>query len=138
MMPARSTSRFVRFAKAASKYTGRPAAFFAAAGTIVLWAAAGPAFGFSNTWQLVVNTGTTIMTFLMVFLIQNTQNRDSEAIQIKLDEVIRAVPGANAELLDLEELDDADLDRLRDEYEALAQRARAEANRRQRPLQDVK
>ena len=91
---------------------------------LVLWAALGPVFGFSDTWQLVINTGTTIVTFLMVFLIQNTQNRDSEAIQIKLDELIRAIGGAHTALLDLEELEEAELDKLREEYEALAERAR--------------
>ena len=84
----------------------------------------GPLFGFSDTWQLVINTGTTIVTFLMVFLIQNTQNRDTAAIQIKLDELIRAMEGAHNALLDLEELEDHELDRLRDDYEALAAKAR--------------
>ena len=87
----------------------------------------GPLFGFSDTWQLVINTGTTIVTFLMVFLIQNTQNRDSAAVQLKLDELIRAVNGAHNALLDLEELTDRDLDRLRSRYEALARSAFREA-----------
>ena len=78
----------------------------------MIWAVSGPFFGFSDTWQLVINTGTTIITFLMVFLIQNTQNRDSEAIQVKLDELIRSIEGAHLALLDLEELDDKDLDRI--------------------------
>jgi low affinity Fe/Cu permease len=91
---------------------------------ILVWAITGPLFGFSDTWQLVINTGTTIVTFLMVFLIQNTQNRDSEAIQIKLDELIRAVKGAHNALLDLEELEDEELDRMRDYYERIAERAR--------------
>ena len=81
-------------------------------------------FGFSNTWQLVINTGTTIVTFLMVFLIQSTQNRDAEAMQIKLDEIIRSIEGAKNELLDLEELEDEDLERARDVYEKLAAEAR--------------
>ena len=91
---------------------------------ILAWVITGPIFGFSDTWQLVINTGTTIVTFLMVFLIQNTQNRDSEAIQIKLDELIRAVKGAHNALLDLEELEDEEIDRLRDHYEMIAERAR--------------
>ena len=101
--------------------TRRPSALPA---LIVVWATTGPLFGFSDTWQLVINTGTTIITFLMVFLIQNTQNRDSEAMQIKLDELIRAIDGAHNALLDLEELTQQDLDRIRDRYEALAARAR--------------
>jgi len=92
---------------------------------ILTWAITGPLFGFSDTWQLVINTGTTIVTFLMVFLIQNTQNRDSEAIQIKLDELIRAVKGAHNALLDLEELEDEELDRIRGQYEMIAEHARA-------------
>ena len=91
---------------------------------ILAWAALGPVFGFSDTWQLIINTGTTIITFLMVFLIQNTQNRDSEALHIKLDELIRATKGTHTVLLDLEELEDAELDRLHREYEELAERAR--------------
>jgi low affinity Fe/Cu permease len=103
---------------------GRPAAFGAAAGLVVLWLASGPVFGFSDTWQLITNTGTTIVTFLMVFLIQNTQNRDAEAIHLKLDELIRASAGAHNALLDMEELEEADLDRIRDQYETLAEEAR--------------
>jgi low affinity Fe/Cu permease len=91
---------------------------------IVLWAISGPLFGFSDTWQLVINTATTIVTFLMVFLIQNTQNRDTEAIQVKLDELIRATKGAHNALLDLEELEDDEVDKFRDKYQALADAAR--------------
>jgi low affinity Fe/Cu permease len=105
-------------------------AFTVAAAAIVLWGMSGPAFGFSDTWQLVINTSTTIVTFLMVFLIQNTQNRDSEALQIKLDELIRVTAKANAALLDLEELDDEELDSMRDHYERLAREARHERHRR--------
>ena len=139
MTAARSTSWFTRFAKAAARQTGRPLAFCLALGSIVVWVALGPAYGYSDTWQLVINTATTIVTFLMVFLIQNTQNRDSEAIQVKLDELIRATPQANAALLDLEELDEDDLDRIRAEYEQLAERARLEQGRRQAegPLENV-
>ena len=89
-----------------------------------MWAATGPLFGFSDTWQLVINTGTTVVTFLMVFLIQNTQNRDTEAIQVKLDEIIRATQGAHNALLDLEELEDDALDAFRAKYQALAKAAR--------------
>jgi low affinity Fe/Cu permease len=96
---------------------------------ILGWALLGPLFGFSDTWQLVINTGTTIVTFLMVFLIQNTQNRDSEAMQLKLDELIRALEGAHNALLDLEELTEPELDRIRAPYAALAHRARADLRR---------
>ena len=106
--------------------TGRPASFVCAVTVILVWAVTGPLFKFSDTWQLVINTGTTIVTFLMVFLIQNTQNRDSEAMQVKLDELIRAMTGAHNALLDLEELEERDLDRIRANYERLAERARAE------------
>jgi len=92
---------------------------------VVVWAITGPLFGFSDTWQLVINTGTTIVTFLMVFLIQNTQNRDSEAVHVKLDELIRANEAAHNALLDLEDLDESELDRIRADYEKLAETARA-------------
>jgi low affinity Fe/Cu permease len=95
-----------------------------AAAIIVVWGVTGPIFGFSNTWQLIINTGTTIVTFLMVFLIQNTQNRDTEALQVKLDELIRVTEGAHLVLLDLEELDDRQLDKVRATYEKLATKAR--------------
>ena len=111
-------------AKAAARVSGRPRTFALAAGVIVVWLITGPLFHFSDTWQLVVNTGTTIVTFLMVFLIQNTQNRDTEAIQIKLDELIRATAGAHNALLDLEDLEQEQLDAFRTRYEALAASAR--------------
>jgi len=95
-----------------------------------VWAITGPLFQFSDTWQLVINTGTTIVTFLMVFLIQNTQNRDSTALHVKIDELIRANRGAHNALLDLEELEEKDLDKLRDDYEALAEKARVTLHRR--------
>jgi low affinity Fe/Cu permease len=119
-------SWFSRFAKAASRQAGRPLAFALAAAVVLLWLVTGPLFGFSDTWQLVINTGTTIITFLMVFLIQNSQNRDTEALQIKLDELIRATKGAHNALLDLEELEEATLDQLRKRYAALARQARQE------------
>jgi low affinity Fe/Cu permease len=97
---------------------------------IIVWAVTGPLFGFSDTWQLVINIGTTIITFLMVFLIQNTQNRDSEATQVKLDEIMRAIGGAQNELLDLEELEEEDLDRIRNTYVTLARKARGERHRK--------
>ena len=106
-------SPFSRFAKWTAHATGHPVAFVLAAGTIVVWLVTGPVFGFSDTWQLVINTGTTVVAFLMVFLIQNTQNRDSAAVHLKLDELIRTVGGAHNALLDLEELTENDLERLR-------------------------
>ncbi len=117
---------YSRFAKAAAHFCGRPRVFVIAVGVIAAWIVTGPLFGFSDTWQLVINTGTTIITFLMVFLIQNTQNRDTEAIQIKLDELIRSTQGAHNALLDLEELDEETLDGFRARYEALASAARVE------------
>jgi low affinity Fe/Cu permease len=103
--------------------------FVLAVGVIAAWIVTGPIFGFSDTWQLVINTGTTIVTFLMVFLIQNTQYRDTEAIQVKLDELIRATKGAHNALLDLEELEEENLDAFRTKYQALASAARAELSR---------
>ncbi|MBT9613478.1 MAG: low affinity iron permease family protein [Burkholderiales bacterium] len=120
---------YSRFAKVVAHFCGRPSVFTLAVGIIAVWIVTGPIFGFSDTWQLVINTGTTIITFLMVFLIQNTQNRDTEAIQLKLDELIRATKGAHNALLDLEELEVNDLDEFRAKYEALAAAARAELKR---------
>ena len=117
---------YSRLAKAAAHFCGRPWVFVLAVFVIVVWVVTGPIFHFSDTWQLVINTGTTIVTFLMVFLIQNTQNRDTEAIQIKLDELIRATKGAHNALLDLEELDEAALESFRERYQSLASAARAE------------
>ncbi len=127
MRPTKSNSSFTRFSKWTARAAGRPAAFALAVTVIIVWAVTGPIFGFSDTWQLVINTGTTIVTFLMVFLIQNTQNRDTEALQVKLDELIRVTEGAHLVLLDLEELDDRQLDRIRDIYEKLAKQAREDA-----------
>jgi low affinity Fe/Cu permease len=118
-------SFFGRFATHTARAMGHPLAFLLAVLIIVVWAITGPFFRYSDTWQLVINTSTTIVTFLMVFLIQNTQNRDSTAVQLKLDELIRAVEGAHNSLLDLEELEEGQLERLRAVYEELAQRARA-------------
>jgi low affinity Fe/Cu permease len=118
------TGWFSRLAKWSSRFAGRPQSFSLAVLVILIWLVTGPLFRFSDTWQLVINTATTIITFIMVFLIQNTQNRDTEAIQIKLDELIRAHAGAHNELLDLEELDEALLNRFRARYQALALKAR--------------
>src|SRR5512141_789860 len=120
---------FTRLAKAAARFTGRPLCFMLAVTLVLVWIVTGPLFAFSDTWQLVINTGTTIVTFLMVFLIQNTQNRDTEAIQIKLDELIRATQGAHNALLDLEELEDESLDEFRRRYEGLAASARDSLHR---------
>ena len=117
-------SWYTSFAKATSRFTGKPPVFTMAVGLIVVWIITGPLFNFSDTWQLVINTGTTIITFLMVFLIQNTQNRDTEAIQIKLDELIRATQGAHNALLDLEELEQENIDSFKTKYQALAASAR--------------
>jgi len=117
---------YSRFAKAAARFCGRPRVFVLAVVVIAIWVVTGPIFGFSDTWQLVINTGTTIVTFLMVFLIQNTQSRDTEAIQLKLDELIRATQGAHNALLDLEELEEGKLEAFRVKYQALAAAARAE------------
>ena len=117
-------SRFASFAKWSAHTTGHASAFIVAVAIIVIWAMTGPIFRFSDTWQLVINTGTTIVTFLMVFLIQNTQNRDTGAMQVKLDELIRAVRGAHNALLDLEELDDDDIERIKTNYKKLAAIAR--------------
>jgi low affinity Fe/Cu permease len=129
MRPSKPRSKFTRFAKWTAHITGRPSTFVAAASLIVVWAVTGPLFGFSDTWQLVINTSTTIVTFLMVFLIQSTQNRDSEAMQVKLDEIIRAVGNAKNELLDLEELEEEDLDAIKKTYEEMAETARNKKSR---------
>src|SRR3979411_1167037 len=121
-----NNSLFSRFARVMSKTLGHPLAFGLALLLIVGWMMSGPIFHFSDTWQLVINTTTTIITFLMVFLIQNTQNRDTAALQIKLDELIRSVEGAHNALLDLEELDDEMLESIKRRYCHLAERARKE------------
>jgi low affinity Fe/Cu permease len=120
---------FATLAKRVSRLVGHPAAFAGAVALVAGWAMLGPMLGFSETWQLAVNTGTTIATFLIVFLVQNTQNRESEAMQIKLDELIRATKGAHTILLDLEELDEATLDEIRARYERLAAEARRRRGR---------
>lgn len=127
------SSWFTQLARTISRAAGRPGAFLAAVVLILAWAVSGPFFNFSDTWQLVINTSTTIATFLMVFLIQNTQNRDTEALQLKLDELIRAVKEANNEIMDLEELDDEELESLRQDYLELAQQARESLKRHRKP-----
>jgi len=126
---ARTQGRFERFANGVARRAGRPGAFGAAAGVVLLWALVGPLLGFSEVWQLSINTGTTIVTFLMVFLIQNTQNRDTTALQVKLDELIRSTKGAHNVLLDLEELTEDELEQVRRRYEELAERAREDLRR---------
>jgi len=126
----KSTSIFTRFAKWTSHAAGRPTTFVLALAVLLVWAVTGPLFGYSDTWQLLINTGTTIVTFLMVFLIQNTQNRDSTAVHLKLDELIRATRGAENALLDIEELEDEDLERMRCHYEKIAEKARAKLDSR--------
>lgn len=130
-----ASSLFRRFAAATSTTAGKPATFIVAALIVVVWAVTGPLFKFGDTWQLVINTGTTIITFLMVFLIQNTQNRDSAAVQIKLDELIRSSRAHNA-LLALEELDDATLKRIREHYCRLAEKGRGELDNVEEALAD--
>jgi low affinity Fe/Cu permease len=125
MRPTRSRSHFTRFAKSTARVTGRPSAFLLAVAVILTWLVTGPLFHFSDTWQLVINTGTTVITFLMVFLIQATQNRDAEAVQVKLDELLRATAGAHNALLDLEELEEHELDQILAGYCRLAESARA-------------
>jgi low affinity Fe/Cu permease len=117
-------SAFDRFAKWIAQFAGHPVAFAAALALIGLWLVSGPLFGFSDTWQLVINTATTVVTFLMVFVIQNTQNRDGAAIQIKLDELVRAMDGAHNGLLDLEELNEGEIEAFRKKYLQLAEDAR--------------
>src|SRR5688500_9103855 len=124
MRPTRSQSWFTRLTKFTAHAAGRPLTFCVAVATILLWAITGPLFDFSDTWQLAINTGTTIVTFLMVFLIQSTQNRDGEAVQVKLDEIIRAIGNARNEVMDLEELEEHDLDAIRKTYVEMASKAR--------------
>ncbi|MEY3750677.1 MAG: low affinity iron permease family protein [Prochlorococcaceae cyanobacterium] len=112
------------FTRLVARQSGRPQTFSTMLILVMLWLGTGPLFGFSDTWQLVINTATTIITFLMVFVIQNTQNRDTEALQIKLDELIRATQGASDTLMDLEEMAEQQLDQLHDHYETLARLAR--------------
>ena len=124
--PRKNRGGFRKFARSSARWTGRPSAFTLAVVFILVWIVTGPIFHFSDTWQLVINTATTIVTFLMVFLIQNTQNRDSEAVQLKLDELLRSTPGAHNALLEIEELSEEELDEIKCCYTKLAERALAD------------
>jgi low affinity Fe/Cu permease len=126
----RTNDWFDSFARRASLFCGKPVVFLGAVASIVLWAATGPIFGYSDTWQLVINTGTTIITFLMVFLIQNTQNRDTMAVQVKLSELIVAVEGARNQLADCEELTEQELEQLHERYRGYADTLGGERERR--------
>ena len=117
-------SGFPAFARGLSAWTGHAFTFAFALGLVLVWALTGPIFGFSDTWQLVINTATTVVTFLMVFLIQNTQNRDTQAMHIKLDEIIRATKGTHNAILDMEDMDEDELARQHARYLALAEQAR--------------
>jgi low affinity Fe/Cu permease len=126
--PAVGQSAFGKFAACTSQYLGSRWAFVVALGVILVWAASGPLFHYSDTWQLVINTGTTIVTFLMVFLIQNTQNRDAKAIHLKLNELIHAVDKARNQLIDVEKLSDAEIEEFSKRYEQIRVRAKARNN----------
>ena len=128
---------FARFAKATARQSGHPVTFVLAVLVILVWAVTGPVFHFSDTWQLVINTGTTIVTFVMVFLIQNTQNRDSVAMQIKLDELLRALKGAHTALADLEDLTEEELEQFKAHYVKLAEQAKAALKRQGVRVQDT-
>ena len=117
---SQATPLFARFARWAERQVGRSSTFVLAIAIVLLWAASGPAFGWSDTWQLVINTGTTIVTFLMVFVIQNTQTRDTQAMQLKLDELIRVNEMARNSLINLEEISDTDVERMKAAFAALA------------------
>ncbi len=123
-MTQSNRSFFTRLSQTVAHWTGKPATFFAAAALIVIWGVSGPLFNFNDTWQLAINTSTTIVTFLMVFIIQNSQNRDTAAMQIKLDELISKLEGPREELLDLEDLDESKIEKIRQEFEELAEKAR--------------
>lgn len=131
-------SWFTRFAQLASRATGHPVAFILAVAALIVWGVSGPLFGFSDTWQLVINTATTIVTFLMVFVIQNTQNRDTAAMHIKIDELIRVTGKARNVLLDLEEMDERELEKLRSDYESLADDERAKHKGKLTPAPPVR
>ena len=120
----KNSAWFTRFARWTSFNAGRPSSFLVAALAVIGWACTGPIFNYSDTWQLVINTSTTIVTFLMVFLIQNTQNRDSQALHLKLDELIRAMKGARNTLLDLDDLSDEELEQIRNSFARIAAKAK--------------
>jgi low affinity Fe/Cu permease len=128
---------FRRFAAGFSHITGSPWAFIVALALLLLWGLSGPVFGFSDTWQLLINTGTTIVTFLMVFLIQNTQNRDAKAIHLKLDELIRSVKEARNSMVDLENLSDEELDKLQAQFQRLRERQAAHLEKHDELLEEL-
>ncbi len=119
---------FDKLAQAVARSAGRPLTFIIAVALVIVWGISGPIFGFSDTWQLIINTGTTIITFLMVFLIQNTQNRDTDALQVKIDELLRVTEGARLALLDLEEMKADELDRIKEGFVDLGRRSKGEAD----------
>jgi len=131
------TSMFRKFAEGSSRLAGSPWTFSAAVMIIVLWGISGPLFGFSDTWQLIINTSTTIVTFLMVFLIQNTQNRESKVVQLKLDELIKSIKEARNELIDLEDLSDEELESLQKQFERLRQRGSSDREVRDQSTKTV-
>ena len=126
-LSSKDASLFTRFARWTSRATGTPAAFVTACSVVIVWAITGPLFGFSDTWQLVINTGTTIVTFLMVFLIQRNQNKDSLALHLKLNEIVAAVQGASNRLIDVESLTEQELNVLHHHYATLAQMSKKDA-----------
>jgi len=128
LLRARIMGGFQKFARTVVRASGHPMAFAIAVGVIVIWAATGPWFHFGNTWLLVINTVASIVTFLMIFLVRSAQNRESEAVQLKLDELIRATKEARNTLLDIEELSEAELDRIKTRFERLARKAREESS----------
>jgi low affinity Fe/Cu permease len=128
-LSGRNPSVFTRLSQATARWAGKPLTFFMALALILVWGLSGPIFSFNDTWQLVINTSTTIITFLMVFIIQNSQNRDTCAMQIKLDELIIRLDGAREQLLDLEEMDEKELEKLRSEFEKRAAKARGDTER---------
>ena len=134
LVGARIMGGFQKFARTVVRTSGHPMAFGLAIGVIVIWALAGPLFRFGNTWLLVINTVANIITFLMIFLVRNAQNRESEAVQLKLDELIRATKAAQNTLLDIEELSEEDLDRIKARFERLARKAREESSAGQTEL----
>jgi len=134
LVGARLLGGFQKFARTVVRTSGHPMAFGLAIGIIVIWALTGPLFRFDNTWLLLINTVATIITFLMIFLIRNAQNRESEAVQLKLDELIRATKAAQNTLLDIEELSEEDLDRIKTRFERLARKARDESGAGQTEL----
>ena len=134
----RSSETFTHFAKWTAHAAGQPVTFAIAVGMLLVWALTGPMFQFNDSWQLVINTGTTIITFLMVFLIQNTQNRDAVAMHLKLDELIRALHGARNRLMDLEDLTEEELEELRTRYVKLAEHAKVTMESRKSPDRQTK